>query len=374
MKLLEKTNKDNFQTYLTQDSTLDNKSLILKILLSNVISRLKSDIQGKTTEKEFENKLSPNLTFKVIKLNCKDDNKTTYIANLNQKGNLISESNTSIDKVYSFFNSSGINFSSKRVLESRLSEINFSEKDPVRLKNVDYEIIYSESLQKLKYEDLEKISNQYEEFIRLYDHREYIYEDKVRSVFIQSINKNLENNKISKLNDEFIESLIKDIPDDKEKERLFRYIKDFVDFPNKRKAMIEESDHILKTFKNGEQEEKVSTYKLPIWKLIIGASAFILTYVGIKNIKNLSNVWKLVKEYSSEKSMSNKSKVNLYFKLLFSKKGRKNSKIYILGKKTSELGKKTLDKIKKEKALAKYRIKSGSMDINNVKKYLDGIR
>lgn len=375
MVLLEQTNNDSIQSYIKPTSPDVDKSTILKIILSNILKRFKDVTEGEIDKEDFKNNLAPNLTLKVIKLKPEGESNGIYIANLNQKTNAKEQSVS--PRALELFKEAGIDMPSDRILSSRLKEINYSDLDPIRLTGIDYEVIYSSTLSdEVEYEDLDFFAKQFDDYVKAYDHREYTYEDKIKSVYVLSLNKNLTNAQLSEMNDPFLESITEDIEDRNIRINVKEHLKTFLDQPTRRAAMLDEADHILKELSQKESNKSGSSsnFNIPIWKLIITISLFILAYIGIRNSKTMSNVWSLVKGYTDEKDRSSLSKAKLYFKVLFSRKGRANANLFQSGKKNSELGMKTLEEIKKQKILAKFKIKSGNIDMNRAKRFLDGYR
>lgn len=371
MILLEQTNNDSIQSYLKPTNPEIDKSLILKLLLTNVLKRFKSETEGEINKEDFDKDIAPKLTLKVIKLKPEGVNGGIYVANLNQK-TCAKESGVS-PKALQLFKDAGVEMPSDRILSSRLKEINYSDLDPIRMEGIEYEILYSSTLEgEVEYDDLEEFSRQFDEYVRMYDHRKYTYEDKVKSVYVITLSKHVTNENISKLNDDFLDSITEDIDDRDMRDNVKVYLREFLDNPHRRPQILGEADHILKEMsRSGSSNDK--SIKIPTWKIIAAVSAAVLIYLGIKNAKHISNVWKMVSDYSG-KDTSSISKAKMYFKALTSKKGRENAIRYSSGRKTSELGLKTLEEMKKTKALAKYRVKSGRIDMDRAKKYLDGLR
>jgi hypothetical protein len=133
MKLIERTNSNNFQSYSTFSE--DNEVLVKKLITLNLLSRLFNFIKNKISESEFNNGFNKDCSLKIIKLNS--DSGKLLVGNLTtspDSGNTVLNEKSLSDKQYSIFTDQGINLPSKEVLNSRLREVNYSDEDPFRNK------------------------------------------------------------------------------------------------------------------------------------------------------------------------------------------------------------------------------------------------
>lgn len=382
MRLIENTNRDNFQAFIQcnkspeANQTNSRSTLMSKLILSNVIHRFLQDLKRNNVSPEaYESKVAPKLTIKVMRLSPESSDKEVYISNLNQPGDLNKPDNSEVNpKISELFNKVGINLPSDRVLSSRLTDINYSSQDPIRLEDVNYTLMSEINLTEMSYEELERQSNYFIE--KSYSANQSPSQlgtlEQCRSIYLLSIIKNVDKRNWGNISQSQIEGICESLTDDRGvRQGVMAYLSLFVHSnPVKRDTMIKESREFLET--NSEKEIKAQSNKPPmkLWKVMLIASLAIATTLAIIHRKAIKGSWELAGEYSTETPSA--SKFGTFFKLLASKKGRFQSREFLSGRKNVREGNSILEGEEVRRATANLLKRTGELAMKRSKNYLNG--
>jgi hypothetical protein len=303
MKLIERTNTSNLQTYLVSEGS--NTEVELELVKNNLLQRLfRYLLTSGISSIEFSSILSNNLDLKILKvINVKEEAPSLLIGSINLPTK--NEDSPLSEKIIEAFKNTGVELPRDRVLSERLKELNFSSDDPFRLSNIESEVVLEESLKGLNYSDLESAENSF--FDKLYSISKSPVSEKLKATYILSIHKLIYENKLQErdFTTETVDKLVEDIQDLETKTEIKKDIFTYLNSPNERPRMVDNARRTLKEGSSGINSIKT-------WKLIVACVFLILAVFAYTKRHSIKIAYQLSKESKDLEP----SKFTLFWKTL----------------------------------------------------------
>jgi hypothetical protein len=319
MNLIERTNKDNLQTYVISKG---NQEKDLNLVRANLLQRLIRSLKTcGVSPQEFEDKLSPKLCIRVIKVTNNEGSSQDplLIGNLNIPNT--PQEDSLPENTIKVFKNSGIDLPREKLLSERLRELNFSSEDPFRLHNVHTEEVYTLNLNEISYSDLEDYQEEFYE--TLYSETSFSLGDQLTATYIVSVDKifNTDPERFKTLNQVGINKLVADIDDAKLKERIKKEISLYVNQPRERPRLLEKHTRVLK----GKSKESTPSKPIKTWKIALTCSILIFSILAYTK----RDAIKLAFKVSGEAKDFERSKFSIFIRTLFSGSFRGEMKDYM---------------------------------------------
>jgi hypothetical protein len=271
MKLIEKTNSSNIQTYLSSN---DKEFSCVEIIKNNLFQRLLRYLAVTGISKEeFSNNMSPNLRLKIIKVNktSEEGNPNLYVGNINvptvENSIPLGQEKTQI------FKDAGVDLPREKLLSARLEELNYSSEDPFRLDTITFSLLLDSSFEDIEFSEIQEGYQKFKD--NLYSLNKVSIRDKLKATYILSLNKILKSGvKVTDFPDGKISEIVKDIDDKATREEIYLELKKFLSDPYSRPKLVERSERVLNSSTKSTQESN----PIKTWKIV---TACVLLILGI---------------------------------------------------------------------------------------------